>query len=130
MSLGPLEGLETVRDKVLGKWEFAQELDVREAAIFVHPGIYSFYDHKGKPQTKTRGFKIDLLPAPDCLYAEDGSSTFFSRSSVVLYCSKITVSSAVDSSRRKFLFRLPAHTRQVHNNRRIGGTNVILIDRV
>lgn len=60
MSLGPLEGLETVRDKVLGKWEFAQELDVREAPIFVHPGIYSFYDHKGKPQTKTRGFKIDL----------------------------------------------------------------------
>jgi hypothetical protein len=60
MSLGPLAGLSTVREKVLGQWEFAHELDVREAAIFVHPGIYSFHDHKGKPQTKTRGFKIDL----------------------------------------------------------------------
>jgi hypothetical protein len=60
MSIGPLDGLETVEGKVLGEWEFAHELDRREAAVFVHPGIYSFFDHKGKPQTKTRGFKIDL----------------------------------------------------------------------
>jgi hypothetical protein len=60
MSLGPLEGLPTVREKELGKWEFAQELDVRFGAVFVHPGIYSFYDTKKKEHTKTRGFKIDL----------------------------------------------------------------------
>jgi hypothetical protein len=60
MSVGPLEGLETVREKVLGKWEHADELDVRQGAIFVHPGIYSFYDCKGKEHTKTRGFKIDF----------------------------------------------------------------------
>jgi hypothetical protein len=60
MCLGPLEGLPTVREKVLGKWEFAQEWDARDAPIFVHPGIYSFHDCKGKEHTKTRGFKIDL----------------------------------------------------------------------
>jgi hypothetical protein len=38
----------------------ADELDVRQGAIFVHPGIYSFYDCKGKEHTKTRGFKIDF----------------------------------------------------------------------
>jgi hypothetical protein len=59
VSLGPLRGLETVEGKVLGKWE-CSELDKHNAAVFVHPGLYSFYDHKGKPHTKTRGFKIDL----------------------------------------------------------------------
>jgi hypothetical protein len=29
MSIGPLEGLETVETKVLGEWEFAEKLDVR-----------------------------------------------------------------------------------------------------
>jgi hypothetical protein len=51
--------LKTVKDKVLGEWEFS-ELDKHNAAVFVHPGLYSFYDHKGKEHTKTRGFKIDL----------------------------------------------------------------------
>jgi len=67
MSIGPLEGLETVRKKVLGKWEFAHELDRREAAVFVHPGIYSFHDHKGKSQTKTRGFRIKFDLARDLM---------------------------------------------------------------
>jgi hypothetical protein len=44
---------------VLGAWEFALELDTREGAIFLHPGIYSFYDIEKKETTKTRGFKID-----------------------------------------------------------------------
>jgi hypothetical protein len=60
MSIGRLEGLETVEQKVLGEWEFAEKLDVRQAAIFVHPGIYSFFDCKGEDHTKTRGFKFDL----------------------------------------------------------------------
>ena len=60
MSIGRLEGSETVEQKVLGAFEFAEKLDVRQAAIFVHPGIYSFFDCKGEAHTKTRGFKIDL----------------------------------------------------------------------
>jgi hypothetical protein len=60
MSVGPLEGLETTREKKLGAWEFAQELDVQEGAVFLHPGIYSFHDLKAGEHTKTRGFKIDL----------------------------------------------------------------------
>jgi hypothetical protein len=70
MSIGPLEGLKTVEDKVLGEWEFAQELDKREAAVFVHPGIYSFHDAKGKTHTKTRGFRIDLDDARDLMTKE------------------------------------------------------------
>jgi hypothetical protein len=58
--LGPLKGLETVEEKVLGKWEHAADIDVAKGAVFASPGNYSFFDLKGKPTLKMRGYKIDL----------------------------------------------------------------------
>jgi hypothetical protein len=69
VSLGILRGLETVQKKVLGEWEFS-ELDKQSAAIFVHPGIYSFLDVKGKPHTKKRGLQLQADLARNFMLTE------------------------------------------------------------
>jgi len=53
-----LATVETVEAKILGTWEHTKALDVREGAVFVHAGIYSFFDDKGL-KTKTCGFRIE-----------------------------------------------------------------------
>jgi hypothetical protein len=61
-AIGPLPGLETAATKVLGKWEHAEQLDVRkdEIAVYHSPGVYQFYNAKRKRKLKTRGIPIDF----------------------------------------------------------------------
>ena len=61
-------GLKTCETKELGEWEHAQKLDVRQGAVFQSPGVYQYFDHKGKRKTRSRGFKLDF--AGDNFYNE------------------------------------------------------------
>lgn len=60
LSIGPLEGLPTVMEKVLGKWEHAADVDTARGAVFFKPGNYSFYDLKGELTLKMRGCRLEF----------------------------------------------------------------------